>query len=356
MDQVLLGILAIFAGLVVGALLFVPFVAISYRRRGGLGAGRILLWGAALTYFLAIWSYTLLPLPEADAVICAGTNLDPLAFIDDIRGAIGRGRPATDPATLQLVLNVALFVPLGFFLRVLGGRGIVVAALVGLGTSLLIETTQITGVWGIYPCAYRVFDVDDLLTNTIGALIGSLLAFVVPRERRGFVRTGDPGAPRPVTRWRRGLAMMSDYVAASVVSGVLALGTQLVLLQVGADTLVRTGIVASLVGAAGASILWLVVTLVTAQTVGDLAVRLEYRGGWGPEWFGRTLRWLVGIGGFLLLGAIPSGFIGLITAAYVVLAIVLLFTTRDGRGIPGVVTGRMLADDRAPADPGRRAL
>ncbi|WP_454115939.1 VanZ family protein [Microbacterium aurum] len=54
---------------------------------------------------------------------------------------------------LQLALNVLLFVPLGFFIRVLGGRGVVVALLAGLGVSLVIETTQLTGVWGLYPSA-----------------------------------------------------------------------------------------------------------------------------------------------------------------------------------------------------------
>ncbi|OFE15721.1 hypothetical protein BA895_21635 [Humibacillus sp. DSM 29435] len=38
--------------------------------------------------------------------------------------------------------------------------------------SLLIETTQGTGIFGLYPCPYRLADVDDLLTNTLGAVIG----------------------------------------------------------------------------------------------------------------------------------------------------------------------------------------
>ncbi len=69
---------------------------------------------------------------------------------------------------LQVALNVLLFLPLGFFLRVLGGRGILIAGLAGLVVSGIIETTQLTGVWGIFPCAYRVFDVDDLIANTSG--------------------------------------------------------------------------------------------------------------------------------------------------------------------------------------------
>ena len=67
-------------------------------------------------------------------------------------------------------------------MRVLLGRGILTAVFVGFAVSLFIELTQFTGVWGIYPCAYRVFDVDDLVTNTLGALAGSLLSLAVPRR------------------------------------------------------------------------------------------------------------------------------------------------------------------------------
>ena len=144
-NEVYSAAIAVGLGVLVGILLFVPFVAVSYRRRGGLTFGRFALWAAALVYFLAIWTYTLLPMPASNDYACAGVNLDLAVFIGDLRAA----RSLTDFAVLQLALNVLLFVPLGFFLRVLGGRGIVVAFLAGLGVSFVIETTQLTGVWGL---------------------------------------------------------------------------------------------------------------------------------------------------------------------------------------------------------------
>jgi hypothetical protein len=62
------------------------------------------------------------------------------------------------------------------FVRHLLGRGFVATVALGLGTSLLIELTQLTGDWGLYPCAYRFFSTSDLITNTIGAGIGALFA------------------------------------------------------------------------------------------------------------------------------------------------------------------------------------
>ena len=88
---------------------------------------------------------------------------------------------------MQIVLNVLLFVPLGYFLRVILHRGVVVATVAGFGLSLLIELTQKTGVWHLYSCAYRLFDVDDLIVNTLGATVGSLLSILVVRRRAGKV-------------------------------------------------------------------------------------------------------------------------------------------------------------------------
>ncbi|MEV8274307.1 VanZ family protein [Microbacterium sp. NPDC077184] len=365
-DQITLGILAIVLGTLVGVVLFVPFVAISYRRRGGLSLGRSLLWAAALVYFLAIWTYTLLPLPDPDAIRCVGTNLDPLALVDDVRTAVGRlDNPWLDPLTLQLLLNVLLFVPLGFFLRVLGGRGILTALLVGFGLSAFIETTQLTGVWGLYPCAYRVFDVDDMLTNTTGAVVGSILSLVVPRRHRGMPQAPDADQPRPVTRGRRVIAMLCDVLGITLAVSVVGTATQLWLqFVVGDRQAVLDGQIADALSSIVPPIAWLVVILVTGRSVGDLAVQLRYRGGPLPAPLARVLRWAGGVSGWVLLGYLPGwGQLGALLIAGV--SIVLVFTTARGRGLPGILSGMRLEDARedgavqgegvSPARPGTPA-
>jgi glycopeptide antibiotics resistance protein len=42
--------------------------------------------------------------------------------------------------------------------------------------SLIIESAQLTGLFFIYPGSYRLFDVDDLITNTLGGFLGTVLA------------------------------------------------------------------------------------------------------------------------------------------------------------------------------------
>ena len=75
-------------------------------------------------------------------------------------------------ALAVIVFNLFLTVPLGIFLRLLFGFHFGKTALSGFLFSLLCEITQITGLFFIYPAPYRVFDVDDLIINTLGAVVG----------------------------------------------------------------------------------------------------------------------------------------------------------------------------------------
>ncbi len=346
-DQLQLGILATTVGGIVGVVLFVPFVAISYRRRGGLSLSRLMLWASALVYFWAIWTYTLLPLPDPDTMRCAGVNLDPFELVNDIRNGLASPGPwIADPGILQLLLNVLLFVPLGFFVRVLGGRGILVAGLVGAALTLFIETTQLTGVWGLYPCAYRVFDVDDMITNTTGALVGSIIALVVPARMRGSARAADADLPRPVTRGRRALAIFCDVVGFATVSVTVTIGVQLWLEYVAqAPDLVAAADVAGISGTVVALVLWSVIGLATGASPGDLAVMLRYEGGPLPTALARPLRLLGGIVGFTLVDALPDPW-SLAGIVFLLVAVVSFFATRAGRGLPGLLTGRNLVDSR----------
>ncbi len=86
---------------------------------------------------------------------------------------------------LNVLLNVAMFVPLGVLLPLLAKcfRKWYGMLAVGFGTSLLIEAVQ-------YFTARGVFDVDDLFANTLGAMIGFGATMVcIVACRRGKRRT-----------------------------------------------------------------------------------------------------------------------------------------------------------------------
>jgi glycopeptide antibiotics resistance protein len=224
-DQTTNALIAVVLGSALAVLLFVPTAAVQYRRDGRLGPRDLATLLAAAVYALSLWTYTLLPTPEPGSYLCKTSNLEPLGSIrglwsvDAGDGGGGLAVLLRDPVFLQLALNVLLFVPLGFFLRVILRRGVVVAGLVGAGVSLLIETTQLTGVWGLYGCPYRLFDVDDLVVNTLGAVVGSLLSALVVRRR-----TGVAPMPTRITVGRRLTGMVSDLLFLVLFGGLVALG------------------------------------------------------------------------------------------------------------------------------------
>jgi glycopeptide antibiotics resistance protein len=90
---------------------------------------------------------------------------------------------ATDWITyngLEFSANIAMFVPVGlFFLLLLGRSYWFVAILAGVVLTFAIETAQI-----FLPA--RVSDPRDLASNSIGALIGVIIALIVttPKARR----------------------------------------------------------------------------------------------------------------------------------------------------------------------------
>ena len=83
---------------------------------------------------------------------------------------------------VSYLLNVVLFVPLGFLLPLIweNKNSPWKILLAGLSFSLLIELSQLLNV--------RNTDIDDLLLNTLGAVIGfglfRLLAVITKREKR----------------------------------------------------------------------------------------------------------------------------------------------------------------------------
>lgn len=207
----------ILLGLAAFVVLFVPILVWQSRRFGRVRGVRTVAAGAAAVYGVTILAYTLLPLPDPGWCATHGSKehyFTPLHSIGEIRRAIdglSTREALRSFAVLQVAMNVVLFVPWGAFVRRLFGRSILVAGLSGVVASLLIEASQGTGLWGIYRCAYRVADVDDVITNSLGAFLGAVAAPLVlwwlPTTERDVAHRHEP---RPVTRGRRMAGMAID--------------------------------------------------------------------------------------------------------------------------------------------------
>lgn len=138
-------------------LLTLPVLALLYHRDNRLRFTSALTAYLVVLYLIALACFTMYPMPENPATYCAAHHLrpqlNPFEFIHDIR---------TDGITgvMQLAMNVVFFLPLGYFMKRVFRWKFATALSAMFLTSLLIETTQLTGIWGIYPCAYRLFDVE----------------------------------------------------------------------------------------------------------------------------------------------------------------------------------------------------
>ncbi|MGO4957232.1 VanZ family protein [Luteococcus sp. Sow4_B9] len=228
---------SLIAGGLLSLVLFIPIVIVQYRRYGEIAEIRLGLLCALLVYSSALVAYTMFPLPDPQSLTdswCArrvSFNPDPLDGVRRVQTAVQGLTPRQallDKTVLEIVFNVALFVPLGWFgRRVLEWR-VLTTALVGFGVSLLIEVTQFTGVYGIFRCAYRMADAVDLVTNTTGTLVGIALAAAFPRLFPSMDQLeADADRAREVDRGRRWLGQALDafyfVVALAVVGFLIAL-------------------------------------------------------------------------------------------------------------------------------------
>lgn len=115
-------------------------------------------------FAVALAKVTLVPSPSSDALI--HTNLRPGA---SIRAYLDQ--PNVRDTVKQIGGNVLLGVPFGVLLPMLfpRARGLVRVAVLTALVMVLIEATQGALVEG------RAFDIDDVILNTLGALLGYLL-------------------------------------------------------------------------------------------------------------------------------------------------------------------------------------
>ena len=165
---------------------------------------------AWILYLAGLLIFTLLPLPSDPVAACAAIihwdNYVPfgsfVAVADQFRD--GENLRGTLYA-LSILLNIALFVPLGALAettwrmrrapegapadgsrlaRSIPHRRVLAWVAIGCAVSCLIELTQYTGLFGVVPCTYRVVDIDDVIMNTLGTYAGvRLLPFMARNSR-----------------------------------------------------------------------------------------------------------------------------------------------------------------------------
>lgn len=140
------------------------------------------------------------PFPDPAKLVCpvpsATPRLEPFNFWFTVETIRARGEPwyeyFANVNLLAAAMNYILCVFIGMALANHTAR-LSIAVAFGLGMTLLVEFTQLTGIWGLFPCAYRQFNVDDLILNSLGVVSGFLLARYWQRRGRTVGREGGLG-------------------------------------------------------------------------------------------------------------------------------------------------------------------
>lgn len=272
--------LAIFPLIAAGALL--PYVALRYRRQGSVGIGHLALAGVFALYLVGLALVVILPLRPVTPDFCTLYGVDPevnpLSILNEVRqqrAESGLRSVIYNPDLQGTILNVFLFVPMGLFVRHFLRRGFWLPVAIGFAASLAIELTQLTGNWGIYPCAYRFFATLDLATNTLGTAIGTIFApllVLVP----GQESPATANEPRAV-RWQRRLLAAVCNAAAIAFTGLVLLALSGLVLEVTRGQLLESD-------SARAHLLRAFALVVVPGLLVLLAVPLASRGRTPGEW------------------------------------------------------------------------
>ena len=164
-----------------------PYIIYNYRKYGSVLSFRILVVYSFILYLLCVYFLVILPLPSIHEVAqMTGPRVQPVPFmfIRDIfkESSFRLGDPSTwlslvkNAAFFQVFYNFLMVMPFGIYLRYYFRCSFKRTLLFSFLLSLFFELTQLSGLYFIYPRGYRLFDVDDLMSNTLGGAAGYLCA------------------------------------------------------------------------------------------------------------------------------------------------------------------------------------
>ena len=168
---------------ILAAIVTGPFILHQYHKYTSINPLKTIILYCFNFYLLCSYFLIILPLPDKNTVITQSKDmiqLIPFHFIIDFikETPFQLLNPKTyietiiDPSFYVVIFNIILFIPLGMFLRYYKKKNIKQIIKISLLLSLFYELTQLSGLYGLYPNPYRLCDIDDLIQNTLGGVLG----------------------------------------------------------------------------------------------------------------------------------------------------------------------------------------
>lgn len=217
-----------------------PYMLYQYRKFGSIPALRTIIVYSFILYLMNAYFLVILPLPPIDEVAHYTTptmQLVPFQFIvewinethivwNDIHTYI---EIINNPVIYQVLYNILMTLPFGIYLRYYFKRNLLETIAFTFLLSLFFELTQLTGLYGIYPRAYRLFDIDDLIINTLGGLLGyaitPLFSWILPTKEKLDQISYEKG--RHVTFTRRMIAFGIDIIIVTILTSLITIPSPL---------------------------------------------------------------------------------------------------------------------------------
>ncbi|WP_139653240.1 NAD(P)H-hydrate epimerase [Raoultibacter phocaeensis] len=268
----------------------VPYMIYQYRKFGSIPWLRTLIVYSFVFYLMCAYFLVILPLPEdrtATVAYAATPQLMPFNFVREFLAetTFSLSDPSTwlktlrDPYVYEAAFNVLLLVPLGMYLRYYFRRTWWQTLIIGFLTTLFFEVSQLTGLFGAYAHPYRLFDVDDLLLNTLGAMVGFWIVGpamrLLPDIRIVNEEAREAGLRASVTK--RALSFAIDlFIAQTAASLVLGGLDGAGLRELAASQDVSWGVLSTAVELAFYLVCFVLVPILTkGQTLGQKLLRLR---------------------------------------------------------------------------------
>ncbi len=160
----------------------IPFILHQYHKYGSIHKFRVFIIYSFILYMMTVYFLVILPLPKLEEVVYQEgmIRLVPFTFISDFlrESSFVLTEPSTylkavtEPCFYTVAFNIVMTIPFGMYLRYYFKCNFKKTVFYSFLLSLFFELTQLTGLYFIYPYPYRFFDVDDLIMNTLGGVIG----------------------------------------------------------------------------------------------------------------------------------------------------------------------------------------
>ena len=215
------------------AVFTVPYAIYCYRRYGSILFMRVAVVYSFILYLICVYCLAILPFPREGSVPTqqVGINLQPFNFVPELLStpieaperltdAAGWLRALYTSGWYEPIFNILMFFPLGVFLRYYFGFGKGKTLLCAFLLSLFLELTQLSATYCLAPYRYRLCDVNDLITNTTGGMLGylctPLFTWLLPSRERLNQLSYQRG--ERVSYVRRTVALLFDLVLIELLS------------------------------------------------------------------------------------------------------------------------------------------